>query len=65
MHAVAVGGAWLLIGNNHHNAALLISVINTRRFIAMPTMEPNIMLKVWPKSRCLTRLSKRDLLTGH
>jgi hypothetical protein len=36
MHAVAVGDAWLLIGNNHHNAAQLISVINTRRFIAMP-----------------------------
>jgi hypothetical protein len=29
----------------------------------MPTMEPNIMLKVWPKSRCLTRLSKRDLIS--
>jgi hypothetical protein len=24
MHAVAVGDAWLLIGNNHRNAALLI-----------------------------------------
>jgi hypothetical protein len=39
MHAVAVGDARLLIGNNYHNAALLISVINTHRFIAMPTME--------------------------
>jgi hypothetical protein len=43
MHAVAVGDAWLLIGNNHHNAARLLSGINTRRFVAIPTMEANMI----------------------
>jgi hypothetical protein len=43
MHAAAVGDAWLLTGNNHHDAALLICRINTRRFIAMPTIKPNMI----------------------